>query len=397
MYDAIVIGARCAGAPLAMLLARSGGRILLVDRATFPSNIPHGHFIHRQGPRRLRQWGLLDPIAQRVPAIDSGIFDAGDFPLRARDLTEDGMPWAFGPRRTTLDTVLVDAAVASGVELREAFAVTGFVFEGGRVAGIRGRGTDGRVLEERATITVGADGRNSRLAQAVDAPIYNALPTILCYYFSYWSGVDGEPFELYVRPADRRVIFSFKTEDDLFAVFVGAPSEELPSMRADVERAFMQTLDLVPGLSERVRAGHREERFYGASDLPNFYRKPYGDGWALVGDAGLHKDPFLALGICDALRDVELLARAIGEGLNGVRRMEDALGDYEAARNAATAADYEENVAAARFAPLPPKARAIRAAVKDKPAEATRFIKARMQMIDPAAFFAPEHLQQLLS
>jgi 2-polyprenyl-6-methoxyphenol hydroxylase-like FAD-dependent oxidoreductase len=106
-------------------------------------------------------------------------------------------------------------------------------------------------------------------------------------------------------------------------------------------------------------------------------------GWALIGDAGLHKDPYLALGICDALRDVELLARAIGDGLSGVRPMAEALAEYEKARNAASAADYAENLAAARFTPLPPQVIAARAAMRDDPAAATRFIKMRMQMIDP--------------
>src|SRR2546425_9481673 len=116
MYDAIIVGARCAGAPLAMLLARQGARVLLVDRAKFPSDVPHGHFIHRQGPRRLRDWGLLSRVALRTPAIANMIFDMGDFPLRVHNLIEDGVAWGYGPRRTTLDKILVDAAVESGAE-----------------------------------------------------------------------------------------------------------------------------------------------------------------------------------------------------------------------------------------------------------------------------------------
>ena len=130
--------------------------------------------------------------------------------------------------------------------------------------------------------------------------------------------------------------------------------------------------------------------------LPNFYRRPYGPGWALAGDAGLHKDPFLALGICDALRDVEVLADAIGDGLASKRPMQEALADYETRRNANSAADYQENLAEAGFRPLSPRARAIRAAVRDKPEDATRLIKARMGMTNPAEFFNPENLQRLL-
>ena len=396
MYDVIVVGARCAGSPLAMLLARRGAKVLLVDRATFPSDIPHGHFVHRHGPRRLRDWGLLSRIASRTPAITNMLFDAGDYPLVARNLVEDGVAWGYGPRRTTLDAILVSAAVESGVELREGFHVDDYVFDDDALVGIRGRGPHGSMVEERATITVGADGRNSRLARVVHAPVYNEAPALLCYYFSYWSGVRAEDFELYVRTEQRRVVFSFKTENELFAVFIGLPLEELPVVRRDIDAAFMQSLDAIPEFGSRVRAGRREERFYGASDLPNFYRRPHGPGWALAGDAGLHKDPFLALGICDALRDVEVLAGAIGDGLASKRPMQEALADYEARRNANSAADYQENLAEAGFRPLPPRALALRAAVRDKPEDATRLIKARMGMTDPAEFFNPENLQRLL-
>jgi flavin-dependent dehydrogenase len=396
MYDALVVGARCAGSPLAMLLARRGAKVLLVDRAAFPSDIPHGHFVHRHGPRRLREWGILSHIAARTPAVTNAIADFGDFPLLMRGIIEDGLPWAYGPRRTTLDKILFDAAAASGAEVREGFRVDEYLVDDGVVVGVRGRGVDGRQVEERATITIGADGRNSRLARFVNTPVYNEVPPILCYYFSYWQDVQSEDFEMYVRGAQRRVVFSFKTEDDLFAVFVGVPTDEFPQVRNDIEGACMRAVDAIPGFGERIRAGHRAERFYGASDLPNFYRKPYGPGWALVGDAGLHKDPILALGICDGLRDVAFLADAIADGLGGRVVMATALAEYERRRNEASATDYAENIAAARFTPLPPQVLAIRAAVRDKPEEATRMWKARVGMIDPAQFFNPQYLERLL-
>ncbi len=397
MYDVIVVGARCAGAPLAMLLARNGAKVLLLDRARFPSDIPHGHFIHRHGPRRLRSWGLLERLEVRTPRVASMVLDIGDFPLRARNLIEDGMAWGYGPRRSTLDKLLVDAAIEAGAECRDGVNVTDYLFGDGRLTGIRGRGREGAAFEERATLTVGADGRHSPLARAVDAPMYQHVPTVLCYYFSYWRDVETEDFELYVRSQERRVIFSFRTENGLFAVFVGAPIEELPQFRSDIEGGFMRALDLAPDFAARIGAGRREERFYGASDLPNFYRKPYGPGWALVGDAGLHKDPVLALGICDAFRDVDLLAIAIGDGLAGRRPMEDALADYESKRNAASAADFDQNIAEARFPTPPPRTFALRAAVRDRPEEATRMIKARNGMIDPASFFDPENISRLLA
>ena len=396
-YDAIVVGARCAGASLAMLLARQGARVLLVDRATFPSDIPHGHFIHRHGPPRLRDWGLLDKVASRTPAISRMVRDAGDFPLCVGDLVEGGVAWGYGPRRVTFDKILIDAATESGAEVRENFGVTGYVSDGDAMAGIRGRHPGGIEVEERATITIGADGRRSPLAHAVRAQAYNEVPALLCYYFSYWSGVESEQFELYTRTVERRVIFSFRTEDDLYAIFVGAPMEELPVFQRNPEAAFLASLDLVPDFSERVRAGRRAERFYGATDLPNFYRKPFGPGWALAGDAGLHKDPYLALGICDALRDVEWLASAIAEGLLGTRPMQDALAAYERRRNEASSRDYDDNITMARFTPLRPEVLGLRAAVRNQPQQATAFTKAVMGMIDRDAFFNPENLQRVMA
>ena len=396
-YDVIIVGARCAGASLAMLLARQGARVLVVDRAAFPSDIPHGHFIHRHGPRRLRDWGLLDRVASRTPAISRMVRDMGDFPLLVENLVEDDVAWGYGPRRFTFDKILIDAAVESGAELRENFSVTGYLFDAGTMIGIRGRQSAGAEVEERATITIGADGRRSPFARAVKAQAYNEVPTLLCYYFSYWSDVESEQFELYTRTAERRVIFSFRTENDLFAVFVGAPIEELPTFQRNPEAAFLASLDFTRDFAERVRAGRQAERFYGATDLPNFYRKPYGPGWALAGDAGLHKDPYLALGICDGLRDVEWLAAAIGDGLSGAQPMQDALAGYELRRNEASSRDYEENIRMARFTPPPPEVLGLRAAVRNEPAHATAFIKAVMGMTDRDAFFNPENLQRIIA
>ena len=123
-------------------------------------------------------------------------------------------------------------------------------------------------------------------------------------------------------------------------------------------------MGLVPALAARLESGRREERLYGAADLPNFLRRPYGPGWALVGDAGCHKDPFMALGICDALRDAELLAEAAGEGLSGERPLEAALAGYARRRDEATLPEYRENLRRARLGPPPPELARIRAAVR---------------------------------
>jgi flavin-dependent dehydrogenase len=391
MYDAIVVGARCAGAAAAMLLARKGYKVLLLDRARFPSDIPHGHFIHRQGPRRLKEWGLLDKIvATNCPPILTQLSDFDDFPLVGRDLVVDGVALGYGPRRKVLDKIMVDAAIQAGAEY--------VVAEGDRVVGIRGRGVGASSLSvERARITIGADGRNSLLARVVRAPFYEAVPTILCYYFSYWSGAPSSGLEVYTRLQQRRIIFNFPTNDDLFAIFVGYPIEEFHQVRADIEGNFTKALGLVPDLAERVAGGRRAERFYGMADLPNFFRKPHGPGWALVGDAGCHKDPLLALGICDAFRDVEFLTDAIDAGLSGRRPLEEALADYESWRNEASVPDYQRNIDLARFTPPPPEVYQLRAAVRGNSEDTKRFILATQGTIPREEFFNPQNMQRIMS
>ena len=397
MYDAIVIGARCSGSATAMLLARKGHRVLLVDRAMFPSDIPHGHLIHRGGPKRLASWGLLDRvIATGCPAVTSMCSDLGDFSLRATNLAVDGVPVACGPRRTALDRVLVEAAVEAGAELRAGFSVEALMKDGDRVTGIRGGDRRaGTSVTERATLTIGADGRNSHVARAVAAPEYAQEPSLTCWYFSYWADVPSETLEIHDRHG--RAMFAFPTNDDLFAVFVAWPASELLLVRADIERQFLAALDGVPSLGERVRAGRRADRFYGATDLRNFLRKPYGPGWALVGDAGCHKDPYLALGIADAFRDAELLASAIDDGLSGRRDLDEALADYERGRNESTMADYRSNIERARFTPVTQTERMLRAALHGN-AEATRQFFLTVEALAPReVFFGPENMGRLMS
>ena len=142
-----------------------------------------------------------------------------------------------------------------------------------------GRGEGGREGwggGSRRRGAAGADGRNSRLARFVQAPTYEAAPTVACWYFSYWSGVSHESVGIYLRR--NKVVFAFPTNDGLFAIFIGWPIAQLPTVRADIEGQFIAALDEVPELAERVRSGRREERFAGAIDVPNFLRKPYGQG-----------------------------------------------------------------------------------------------------------------------
>lgn len=346
MYDAIVVGARVAGAPAAMLLARQGYRVLLVDRATFPSDTMSTHYIQQDGVRRLKEWGLLDRIvAAGTPPIDGLTMDLGPFALPTpRD--PNGLP-SYCPRRTVLDTILVDAAVEAGAELREGFTVQEVPIEGGKVTGIRGRDRDGREADEHARVVVGADGKYSLVARAVQPEEYNTRPALGCGYYGYWSGVPLDRAEIYLREGCG--ILLFPTNNDEVCVAVEWRNETFHEVRRDIEGSMMRALALIPGLAERIQAGRRTGRLVGTADLANYFRKPYGPGWALVGDAGYHRDPITGLGISDAFRDAELLAGALDAGFSGREPLEQALAGYEQQRNAAAMPMYEVTCALAEF------------------------------------------------
>ena len=347
MYDAIVVGARCAGSPTAMLLARSGHRVLLIDRATFPSDILSTHYIQLEGVQRLGEWGLLDTMnAQGCRPVDKITMFLSGVPFSPPpDPRFEGIK-AYCPRRTVLDKILVDAAAAAGAEVREGVSMQELLFEGDRVTGIRARTKDGAVIEERAQIVVGADGMHSRVAKIVGAPAYNEHPSYTCAYYSYFSGTNLEGAELHM--GENGGILAFPTNDGMDCIAVGKQNEMFDEFRSDIEGNYMRYMqEISPEMYERVRNGKREERWEGTADVPNFFRKPYGEGWALVGDAGYHRDPITGLGINDAFRDAVLLSTAIDDGLSGRAPMQEALAGYEQQRNTIATPMYEFTVALA--------------------------------------------------
>src|SRR4051794_37507637 len=200
-YDAIVVGARCAGAPTAMLLARRGHRVLLLDSASFPSDTLSTHLIHAPGVAALQRWGLLDAVVSSgCPPVESYSYDFGPVKLSGTAHACEGVSTAYAPRRTVLDKILVDGARAAGAEVRERFTVDELVIEHGAVVGIRGRGEDGRAVTERARVVIGADGRNSRIAKAVGAERYHEKPKLQWSYYTYWKDLPVDGFEIVIRP-----------------------------------------------------------------------------------------------------------------------------------------------------------------------------------------------------
>lgn len=396
-YDAIVVGARCAGSPTAMLLARSGHRVLLVDRATFPSDTMSTHLVHAPGVAALQRWGLLDELAATgSPPIATYVYDFGPFEISGTPRPADGVAGALCPRRTVLDDLLVRAAVAAGAELREAFTVDELLFEDGAVTGVRGHAQGGAAVTERARVVIGADGRNSLVAGAVDAGRYNEVPALEAGYYAYWSGLATDGAEFFARGEERRSWAALPTHDGLTCVVVGWPRSQFEANRGDYEGHYMRTFDLAPAFADRIAGATRETRFLGTADLAGFFRKPYGPGWALVGDAGYHKDPITALGMSDAFRDAEALAVALGDALAGRRSYDDALGAYQRARDEPSLAMYHLTCEFAKLEPPAPEMQQLLGAVSQSPAACDDFASVMAGTLPVPAFFAPDNVARIM-
>jgi 2-polyprenyl-6-methoxyphenol hydroxylase-like FAD-dependent oxidoreductase len=393
-YDAIVIGARCAGAPTAMLLARKGYRTLLVDQATFPSDTISTHLIHPPGVAALRRWGLLDRVTKtNSPPIHTYVFDFGPLALSGSPGTKEESV-SYGPRRTVLDKLLVDAAAEAGVEVREGFTVEEIVVEDGTVTGIRGRSKSGPAITERARVVVGADGLHSLVAKAVNAETYRETPPLEASYYTYWSGLPmNGRFEAYDR--GNRAFAAWPTNDDRTLVIAGWPIVDFDANRKNIEGSYLDTISKAPAFADRMRSAKREERFVGMS-VPGFFKKPFGPGWALVGDAGYNKDFITAQGISDAFQDAELCSQAIDESLSGTRPFDTAMNDYRSARDERVLPMYEFTCQFASFQPPPPERLQLFAAMKGNQPAMDGFARVFAGVTSPAEFFSEENVKRIL-
>jgi flavin-dependent dehydrogenase len=396
MYDAIIIGARVAGSPLAMLLARKGYKVLLTDKSVFPSDTISTHHIHQPGVLRLKRWGLMEEVrASNAPPLTRMSFDVGPFAIKGTPSPAEDVTEAFAPRRHVLDNILVRAAERAGAELREGFIVKELTSDERGINGIKGVTRKGTAVTERARIVIGADGKHSMVARSVGAPVYNERPKLCCNYYSYWSGVPLEGTELYVR--DHRMFVLDRTNDGLTMVGVVLPVGEFERMRSDLENQFMKEIELnIPAVAERLRRGKREEPIRGSADMPNFFRKPYGAGWALVGDAGYNKDSITAQGITDSFKGAELLAEAVDAGLKGSKPMQEALAEYEEKRNADALPLYELTCQLGQLAPPPAEMLQLFEALRTNEREADRFLGLVAGTTSAAEFYAPQNVRRII-
>jgi 2-polyprenyl-6-methoxyphenol hydroxylase-like FAD-dependent oxidoreductase len=353
VHDVVVVGGRAAGATTAMLLARLGHDVVVVDRSDPGSDRLSTHSIARSGVVLLQRWGLLDEVlASGAPPIRQVAFThvpSGERTVRTVR-SHAGVDHVVAPRRHVLDALLLRAAASSGAEVRQPATVASLFSVDGRVAGVEVRDADGRRSRLRSRFVIGADGVRSTVARAVGAPVLEDRgpggSTLYAYFAGRWSGT-----ELVV--ADHLVGGVFPTHFGEAAVWVCAPCDVVSGLRAagrTPQAAFDVLVDrLGPGLRGMLDDARRTSPVRSASGLPNHRLQPHGPGWALVGDAGYHRDPITGHGLSDAFSDAQLLAEALHAALAGCVGEEEALATFHHARDERSQAVFDLTCQLAAF------------------------------------------------
>jgi 2-polyprenyl-6-methoxyphenol hydroxylase-like FAD-dependent oxidoreductase len=395
-YDAIVVGARCAGASTAMLLARSGHKVLLLDRDEFPSDmVASTHMVWLAGVARLKSWGLLDKLkATGCPPMAKFNLDLGEFVLSAGAPPAGDVTQSYAPRRYVLDSMLVDAAVEAGAELRRG-SVVGLLTEGDRAVGVRYSDHTGPMVEERARLVIGADGTNSSIARFTGAPAYDETSQLQGTYYAYFADLPLDSMEFYSRPG--RMIYAWSTNDGMTVAGICCRYEDYRRLNDDPERNFYAEAEvLTPEFCERVRAARRGSAWLKGATR-NIRRKAFGPGWALVGDAGLTVDPISAAGIANAFRDAEYLAEAAHQGLSGALPLDEAMAQFQDRRDASAVPIYEFTREMAKLDPPPQEVIDLFVALRDNPKDTSDYFGIFAQTVSPAAFFAADNVRRIIA
>jgi 2-polyprenyl-6-methoxyphenol hydroxylase-like FAD-dependent oxidoreductase len=336
-YDVIVVGARAAGAATAMLLARSGLDVLAIERSAFGADTLSTHAIMRGGIMQLSRWGVLDDIvAAGTPPVKRTTFTYGDARVVLDIKDSAGVDALYAPRRTVLDSTLVTAARKAGASIHHGTSVNRLLWRGDRVIGVHATTEDGRSVELFAPLVIGADGIRSTVARHVDSPLTRVGRHLGGSVYGYWSDVETNGFEWVFRPdACAGVI---PTNAGQVCVFAGATPARLGRGGVRVIEQFLA--EGAPDIWERVRRGSPPKGTRMWSGHVGYMRQSYGAGWALVGDAGYFKDPISAHGLTDAMRDAELLARAVlADWRDGASL--DALSHYQETRDGISGALFD--------------------------------------------------------
>ncbi len=384
----VIVGARCAGSPLATMLARRGLRVCLLDRSRFPSETLSTHVIQPCGVAILGRLGVLDAIwaAGAVPltrftlvsnrARISASIDAGVF----------GAP-ALCLRRVALDHLLVEAAAAAGAEVRTETPVNGLLWEGNRVAGVE---TAAGPLHAR--LVVGADGRGSTVAGAVGAGEYYVAPPARMFAWAYFEGAAEADGHLRLGSLGELTYVAGPTDAGLYMAAVCPPLTAKDAFLADRERSFMAGIAAWPELAELLDGANRVGPIRVMANWHGYFREAAGPGWALLGDAGTFKDPSPAQGIADALRHAEHLADAVEAGLGGAAGIDGELRRWWRWRDED---GYEMHWFATdmgRAGPSPPLASQFTRDIAADEEATAQLLQVLNHDIPPSRLFTPRHL-----
>jgi len=356
-HDVVVVGGRVAGSATAMLLARLGHDVAVVDRALFPSDTMSTHSIARSGVVQLHRWGLLDAVlGSGAPAIRQVTFHALGQSVTRTIKPKAGVDFLVAPRRYVLDTILAAAAEQAGADVRTGITVTGVHRDRrGQVAGVYGHDRGGAPVELGARYVIGADGLRSLVAREAGAAITEARPPGGAIQYAYYAGIPWHGMEFFV--AERSFAGVFPTHQGQACIWVCTPSADARAARRGAGtrvEAFGELLARsAPRLAERLAAARRTSPVQGVLRQPNQVRQAFGPGWALAGDAGYHRDAITAHGISDAFRDAELLAGALDQALSAGVEGITALALYQQQRDQALREIFEITCRLAAFPPVP--------------------------------------------
>jgi 2-polyprenyl-6-methoxyphenol hydroxylase-like FAD-dependent oxidoreductase len=329
-YDAIVVGARVAGAATAMLLARRGLQVLCLDRGREGSDTVSTHALMRAGVQQLHRWGLLERIrGAGTPPVKTTTFHYGEETIEIPIKSRGGVDALYGPRRTMLDSILVDAAREAGAIVQFDRRVLDVTRDcDGRVNGVVVNVTEEQPKAIRARIVIGADGIHSRVAYSVGALLERQAPHAGAAIYGYVKDLERSGYHWYYGPGVSAGTIPTNGGDT--CVFVAMSHERFrDALYLGLEPLYRSVLrEAAPELAGLLENRELTGRLVPFAGERGFLRRAHGKGWALVGDAGYFKDPITAHGISDAFMDAELLVNAIGQG------SDDALEAYERVRNA---------------------------------------------------------------